>query len=445
MSMRNKPLVLLIFALFLSQNLLAQPKDNSPYSRMGLGDLSSLAYTANLGFGGLSAAYYDAYQTNSLNPASLGFLKATSYEFGFNAEYSQFSQGNDQSNSWSGNLKTISLAFPVFNPINSAQDRVDRKLEWGMQFGVSPYSTVGYDIQSVNDIDQIGAVANQFTGEGGTYRLNWGNGFKLNNFAFGINVNRYIGNINQTRLINLPTLSNTYINSYIDQYSVRSWQLSGGAQYVLDLKNTGEDGESKASGNKLVIGAYGNVGSNLKFNVSQLHTSTNSSYPISAIDTLVYSQDAIIESNLPASYTVGLMYHKNSKLKLGFDFSQTFWSEFVNPLRDENLSDANRINGGIEYTPDANSYNSYGKRVRYRAGFVIENDYRVIDTNLRNIGITLGVGLPIRLPRQQVSAVNLSLELGQFGNPDQIMENYAKLNIGFTLNDNLWFFKRKFY
>jgi len=246
-------------------------------------------------------------------------------------------------------------------------------------------------------------------------------------------------------LINLPTLINTYINSYIDQYSVRSWQLSGGAQYVLDLKNTGKEGESKASGNKLVIGAYGNVGSNLKFNVSQLHTSTNSSYPISAIDTLVYSQDEIIESNLPASYTVGLMYHKNSKLKLGFDFSQTFWSEFVNPLRDENLSDANRINGGIEYTPDANSYNSYGKRVRYRAGFVIENDYRVIDTNLRNIGITLGVGLPIRLPRQQVSAVNLSLELGQFGNPDQIMENYAKLNIGFTLNDNLWFFKRKFY
>ena len=109
MSMRNKPLVFLIFALFLSQNLLAQPKDNSPYSRMGLGDLSSLAYTANLGFGGLSAAYYDAFQTNSLNPASLGFLKATSYEFGFNAEYSQFSQGNDQSDSWSGNLKTISL------------------------------------------------------------------------------------------------------------------------------------------------------------------------------------------------------------------------------------------------------------------------------------------------------------------------------------------------
>jgi hypothetical protein len=445
MSMRNKPLVFLFFALFISQNLLAQPKDNSPYSRMGIGDLTSQAYTANLGWGGISAAYNDPYQTNALNPASLGYLQATSYEFGFNASYTQMAQGDRTANAWSGNLKTISLAFPVFNPINAAQERVDRKMKWGMQFGVSPYSSVGYSIQSVDDIDQIGSVDNRFTGEGGTYRLNWGNGFNINNFAFGINVNRYIGNINNTKLINLPTLNNTYINSFVDDFSVRSWQIGGGFQYTLNLKKETEDGEKKNTGNKFILGAYGNVGSNVKFNVSQLYTSTNLLYPTSAIDTLIYSQNEIIESNLPASYTVGFIYQKSSKLRLGLDFSQTFWSEFVNPLRSENLSDANRINGGIEYTPDANSYNSFAKRVRYRAGFVFENDYRVIDTNLRNIGITLGVGLPIRLPRQQVSAVNLSLELGQFGNPDQIMENYAKLNIGFTLNDNLWFFKRKFY
>lgn len=445
MSMRNKPLVFLFIALFFSQNLLAQPKDNSPYSRMGLGDLSALAYTANLGFGGLSAAYNDSYQSNSLNPASLAYLQATSYEFGFNAEYSKMTEGDRNSNAWTGNLKTIALSFPVFNPVNESLDRVNRRLKWGMQFGVSPYSTVGYSVQNVEDIDQVGAVDNRFTGEGGTYRLNWSNGFKLDNFAFGISVNRYIGNINQTRLINLPTINNTYINSYEDDFSVRSWQLGTGVQYTINFKEIDQEGKSKNTGNKLILGAYGNLGSELKFNVNQLYTATNLLYPISAIDTLTISQDKIIESNLPASYTLGFIYQKSSKLRLGLDFSQTFWSQFVNPLREENLSDASRINGGIEFVPDANSYNSFAKRIRYRAGFVFENDYRVIDTNLRNIGITLGVGLPIRLPRQQVSAVNLSLELGQFGNPDHIMENYAKLNIGFTLNDNLWFFKRKFY
>ena len=445
MSMRNKPLIFLFISLFYSQLLLAQPKDNSPYSRMGLGDLSSLAYTANLGFGGLSAGFNDAYQSNSLNPASLAYLQATSYEFGFNAEITKMTEGDNTANAYSGNLKTIALSFPIFNPVNASLERVQRKLQWGMQFGVSPYSTVGYNIQNVEDINQIGSVDNRFTGEGGTYRLNWGNGFKINNFAFGFNVNRYIGNINQTRLINLPSQFNTYINRFIDDYSVRSWQLSSGMQYTINFKSSVEGEKSTKNGKKLVLGAYGNLGSDLKFNVNQLYTSTNTLYPTIAIDTLVYNENEIIESNLPASYTVGFIYQNSSKLKFGFDFSQTFWSEFVNPLRSENLSDANRINGGIEFTPDANSYNQYAKRIRYRAGFVYENDYRVIDTNLRNIGITLGVGLPIRLPRQQVSAVNLSLEMGQFGDPNHIMENYAKINIGFTLNDNLWFFKRKFY
>ena len=243
----------------------------------------------------------------------------------------------------------------------------------------------------------------------------------------------------------MPSQFNTYTNRFVDDYSVRSWQLSSGMQYTINFKSSVEGEKSTKNGKKLVLGAYGNLGSDLKFNVNQLYTSTNTLYPTIAIDTLVYNENEIIESNLPASYTVGFIYQNSSKLKFGFDFSQTFWSEFVNPLRSENLSDANRINGGIEFTPDANSYNQYAKRIRYRAGFVYENDYRVIDTNLRNIGITLGVGLPIRLPRQQVSAVNLSLEMGQFGDPNHIMENYAKINIGFTLNDNLWFFKRKFY
>ena len=40
--------------------------------------------------------------------------------------------------------------------------------------------------------------------------------------------------------------------------------------------------------------------------------------------------------------------------------------------------------------------------------------------------------------------MNLSFELGQMGVADVLQERYVKLTVGFTLNDNSWFFKRKF-
>ena len=445
MSKINKSALSLFSLLFLAQIILAQPKDNSPYSRMGIGDLSSLPYTANLGSGGFTAGFNDPFQINAMNPAALGYLRATSYEFGFNMAYKNLQQDERSQNVWSGNLKTLALAFPVFNPVNTSMDRVKRKLEWGMHFGLSPYSTVGYDIRTIDDLDQVGSVFNSFQGTGGTYRLNWSNGFKIDNIAFGISVNRFIGNINSNRTISIPSQSISYVNTYLDDYSVRSWQYAAGLQYTLNFGDKETDAGKEVVGNSLVIGAYGNLGSDMRFRASQLYTSTNDVYAPFGIDTLVNTTNIDLESTLPASFTAGFVYKNGTKFKFGFDFTQTFWSEFVNPLRSEFLSDATRINTGIEFVPDANSYNSYSKRIRYRAGFIYENDYRVIGTNLKNIGITLGVGLPIRLPRQQVSAVNLSLELGSFGVEDYITENYAKLNVGFTLNDNLWFFKRKFF
>ena len=58
--------------------------------------------------------------------------------------------------------------------------------------------------------------------------------------------------------------------------------------------------------------------------------------------------------------------------------------------------------------------------------------------------MTLGFGLPVVLPRQQLSFINFAVEAGQFGLADQLRENYVKIQVGFTLNDNTWFFKRKF-
>jgi hypothetical protein len=52
--------------------------------------------------------------------------------------------------------------------------------------------------------------------------------------------------------------------------------------------------------------------------------------------------------------------------------------------------------------------------------------------------------LPVILPRQQTSFVNLALEIGRIGADSPIEETYFRLSAGFTLNDNTWFYKRRF-
>src|SRR6185369_7567127 len=55
---------------------------NSPYSRYGLGDITTGGNIVNRGMAGLSAAYYDYASVNFLNPASYARLQATSLDIG---------------------------------------------------------------------------------------------------------------------------------------------------------------------------------------------------------------------------------------------------------------------------------------------------------------------------------------------------------------------------
>jgi hypothetical protein len=83
--------------------------------------------------------------------------------------------------------------------------------------------------------------------------------------------------------------------------------------------------------------------------------------------------------------------------------------------------------------------------MRYRAGLYYGMDPRVVDSQqLSTMGVTLGLGLPLKLPRGLPSFINLGLEAGQLAAPNLLKENYFKINVGFTLNDNMWFYKQKF-
>ena len=100
---------------------------------------------------------------------------------------------------------------------------------------------------------------------------------------------------------------------------------------------------------------------------------------------------------------------------------------------------------GGELIPEYASYNKYSRRMSYRLGAFYGTDPRTVNgKSLLQYGFTMGLGLPIVVPRQTPSFVDLSLEVGRFGLKDALRETYIQITAGFSLNDNTWFYKRKF-
>ena len=155
-----------------------QPKENSPFSRYGLGNLSPQYLIGNGSMGGLTAAYRDPYSYNPQNPASLAYLRATALEIGLFAKSNTVSDNTNTSKSWSGNINHVALGFPTYSVINEVLDRKPRATRWGMGFSLMPFNTVGYNVATVGkaiNTDTVN-VLNYYIGSGASYRLMWGYG-----------------------------------------------------------------------------------------------------------------------------------------------------------------------------------------------------------------------------------------------------------------------------
>lgn len=421
------------------------PKANSPYSRFGLGDLRPQYYAAQAGMGGWSAAYHDPYHLNILNPASLPQLQATAFEVGLDARYTNLQSGDISEDIWNGNLVYLALAFPLINPINEVLDR--RNSDWGlgMAFTLQPYTTVGYNITATTELPDVGQVTNLLKGTGGTYRLNWGNGVSYKDFSAGLNLGYQFGKITNSRQVQFDSLAFAYVTEFLDEFSVSGLMWSVGFQYTYEFEQLNRKGELEPSGKRIVAGLYGNSASDFNINTSVYADRFNLAYG-NSIDTLVNETDIEQTGTMPSNFTVGLAYENSDKFRIGAEFGTQAWSEYRNEAKPgEDLRDAWRGSVGLEYIPDHLSYNNYFKKVRYRAGFFYAQDPRTFnDEQLTHIAITLGLGFPVVLPRQRTSFVNLAIEGGRFGLQDGLLEEYVQLTLGFTLNDNTWFFKRKF-
>lgn len=425
-----------------SQNDGIIPKNNSPLSRFGLGDPLDQYVAGFGGMAGLSAAINDPYQLNLLNPASLPHLISTSFEVGLYAKYAGLKSEDKTAGVWSGNLQYMALGFPLKNPINKSLDRKTSKWDLGMSLALSPYTLVGYDVLTQQFDPDFGTATTALKGNGGTYKLAWGNGIKYKGFSVGVNAAYLFGKLTNSRKVNFDSLAFSYDTEFLDEVSVRGFVWQVGAQYVYDFKKTDKAGKRVPNGKRLIAGAYGGPSTNFNTNSSRYYYRFLSA---AIRDTILYSSEVKEKGRMPSSFTAGITYEEINKLRIGIEYSATRWSEYLNEAKPESLQDGSRLAAGVQYTPDVFSYNDYWKRVQYRAGLFHETDGRSIaNDQVTRYGFTFGLGFPIIMPRQQISFIQTAFEIGKFGVPDVLQETYVKLSLGFTLNDNSWFFKRKF-
>lgn len=427
----------------MAQSTEVQPKGNSPYSRFGIGDPAALPFAGQAAMGGLSAAVNDPFYLNMVNPAALAFLNTTDLETGFYAKYSYLSEDDANDRLWSGNLNYFALGFPLINSLNRVLDKKSNDFNVGMGFVLQPFTNVGYDLWVEQSLPEVGTARSTFTGSGGTYRLMWGNGARWKNIALGANIGFLFGKMSYERSVEFTQAGPaSYFTNYLDEQSINSFQWNAGGQWIIPLEKPGESSNANNKPRRLILGLYGNSASNFNSTDNRFYTRGNAGY--NDRDTIVLENNIQNSGVLPGEITIGLTYEKSNVFKIGVEYASASWSKYNNPLRQESLADTRRIALGMEIIPDLFSYNNYWQRVRYRAGAYYRTDPRTINGNqLSDLGVTLGFGFPVILPRQQTSFINLAFEGGRLGATNSLSELYIRMTLGFTLNDNSWFFKRK--
>ncbi|MDP4711869.1 MAG: hypothetical protein NWR67_13500 [Saprospiraceae bacterium] len=448
MSILKDKIILLACCLLIGFSLMAQssairPKINSPYSRFGLGNLLDQHFAMAGGMGGLGQTMVDPYHFNHVNPASLGFLVNTVFEVGTHVQWNEMREGDQLENYWSGNLNYMGLAMPLKNSINRTLDKDDSPWAFGMAFSLMPYSEVGYYMETTETHPVAGDVNNVLKGTGGTYKFRWGNAVRYKSLALGANLGYHFGKLTYNRRLVLQDLTARYDSELQDEFSINGFNLELGGQYALLFKKKTGSGTREASGKRLLVGVTYSNSYDINTNSSLFYFRDNFAYIDQ--DTVSFQKEISGEGVMPGTFGAGLSFETANKLKIGVEYTATRWTDYRNMAKPESLADASRMAFGLEYIPDYQSYNNYLKRVRYRFGGFLRTDPRTVDGDaLQHYGLTLGFGLPVVLPRQQLSFINFAVEAGQFGLEDVLQENYVKIQVGFTLNDNTWFFKRKF-
>ncbi len=415
--------ILIAFFCVTAHGLFAQNGTISPYSYFGFGDNRDNGSVDNQMMGGVSM-YGDSIHINLTNPAAYSKLKLTAYTAGISHKEYTLKDWSEEQNTSVTNLDYLAIGLPLAENM-------------GFGFGIMPYSSVGYSLNSTSINGQGAEVINAFTGEGGLNRLYASIGFEpIKNLSLGITANFNFGTLEYQRAqsvegVQFGTLDNR--KSKINGYDFK---------YALNYNPTIKDKYTLYT--SIIVDTQGNLISKNSQSIGSFSLSTGNNVEVVDVN-LDASNLRNTEIKIPTRTTVGLGFGENKKWFLGAEYSFRQASDLENgflALENVTYNDASTYAFGGYWVPDYRSLSGYFKRVTYRAGLRYDvSGLTVNNKEINNFGITFGLGLPLGT---NFSNLNLGFELGRRGTTDAnlIEESYFKINVGLSLNDR-WFRKIK--
>jgi hypothetical protein len=432
-----KKFLILISVVFTSL-CYAQQGSSSPYSFYGIGSLKFKGTVENQSMGGLSV-YSDSIHINLRNPASHAGKNLKS--FNNEARPVKYTIGGSHSDikltssSQSGSSSTTSVDYLALAvPLG----------KFGAGFGIIPYSSVGYKLQS-KDADDV--IKYKYRGEGGLNKVFLGLGYQLTkNFRLGVDASYNFGSIRNT---NIAFAYNADGN--ILQYQSRESNRSnlGGLTWNFGLIYS----KLIKSNLELMASATYTPSSEITSENSRMYStividpSTQREFVFNTLE--VNLSDSNLETTtltLPTKASFGFGVGSPRKWFAGIEYTFLKSSQFSNRLLtidNATYEDASTLSVGGFYIPKFDSFNRYWKRIVYRTGIRFEDTgLRINNEDIKEFGISFGVGLPVG---RIFSNANIGFEIGTRGvdTSNLVKENFVKLQISLSLNDR-WFEKRKF-
>ncbi|MFM7671464.1 MAG: hypothetical protein ACKO6Q_02585 [Bacteroidota bacterium] len=411
--------------------------------------------------GGISAAYIDNFSANFSNPASYAsfqsFREKKNKKMASGRAVADFGVNVDRRNlSQPGTTDRFQVSNALFSYV---QVGMPLRQGAGMGFGIRPVSRISYNIYrserlydpiSGNNIDSSVTL---FQGDGGAYLANIGTGFNIyarerkgleEKLSVGFQVGYLFGRKDFTSRRSLINDSVLYAQAnYQTLTNFSNLVYTAGFQYRIPLT-------SKMT---ITLGGYGRPAATLNARQDQVRETYryNESAGNLRVDSVSDVRDVKGKVQLPGSYTVGFLLQKFSVpgksggWMLGADYSTTRWDDYRFYGQKDSVHTNWSLQIGGQWSPVPKR--NYFSNIAYRFGVVLGPDYIQVGNPLSQLGLSMGLGLPVPLSRQapnQVTFVNMTFEMNRRGNDtNRLRENLFRFSLGFSLSD-IWFAKRRY-
>ena len=433
----------------------------SPYSMYGLGEILTPGSVQMRSMGGVGLGLRSPGQVNPLNPAAASIAPQKSFLFDVNFDATHYRNSQMKYSTEGAALDKAHTAYNTVN-IHNIAFAMPLSKGLGLNFGITPYSSVGYKVKTIDqqfdNWADVGQVLYTHAGEGDISEVRLALGWApWRRLSIGVAAKYYWGSIERQFSATITPITGTGAFASTvgsDTYVVNNFKFQAGLQWNI-IQN-----EKRM----LTLGATYDLGGKLNpRKESVVFTDNKYNSTISGGYLINPSLDKL-DLRMPHKFGAGLYYVSRS-LAWGVDYNYELWgddnSSFEENTNAQNVvvdyTNTHNLKLGFEYTPRRTDTRSYFNRMSYRAGVRAGNYYQAFGgEQINTFAVTIGVGLPMRLWGS--SSVNVAFEYGRLSSPNSIVvnaqkvglttQNYYKVSLGFSLfsadTSDYWFVRQKF-